>query len=316
MSVYIKRFVCMIVFAAGLIGILTASSFVFAPKNNMPQFGMEEVSANGILGERENSIDVLVLGDSEAYSSISPMQIFKDTGFTSYVCATAGQPLDYTVVMLHRAFEKQSPKIVILETDAIYRKISAKNAVISRLSAYFSIFRYHDRWKKLSWNDFKGTSNFTWTDDFKGYKYNAKVDGCTKTDHMQPTKTAAEIPARNIKYVKEIKEFCDANGAKLVFLSTPSTVNWNYPRHNGIEALASDLGCEYVDLNLMNDKVGIDWEKDTRDKGDHLNHAGAVKVTAFLSRYLKEKDLFTDHRQDNAFATWQRALKNYEAAVK
>ena len=155
MSVYIKRFVCMIVFAAGLIGILTASSFVFAPKNNMPQFGMEEVSANGILGERENSIDVLVLGDSEAYSSISPMQIFKDTGFTSYVCATAGQPLDYTVVMLHRAFEKQSPKIVILETDAIYRKISAKNAVISRLSAYFSIFRYHDRWKKLSWNDFK-----------------------------------------------------------------------------------------------------------------------------------------------------------------
>lgn len=315
MRVYIKRILCMIVFAAGLIGILTASSFVFTPKNNMAEFGMEEVSANGILGEKEDSIDILVLGDSEAYSSISPMQIWKDTGFTSYVCATAGQPLDYTVVMMHRAFEKQSPKTVILETDAIYRKISAKNAVISRLSSYFSIFRYHDRWKRLGWNDFKGTSDYTWTDDCKGYKYNPKIEASTKTDYMKPTDAFAKIPDLNIRYVKEIKAFCEANGAELILLSTPSTVNWNYPRHNGIEALARDLGCEYIDMNLMNDKVGIDWSKDTRDKGDHLNHAGAVKVSAFLSEYLKQKNQYTDHRQDDAYATWQRALKNYETMV-
>ena len=314
--IYAKRILAFFLFAVFLIAILLAASFVFMPKNNMSEFGMEEAQANGILGEKENTIDVLVLGDSESYSAITPMQIWKDAGYTAYVCGTSAQSLNYTSVLLRRAFEKQQPKVVILETNAIYRKISSNQAVGTELANYFSVFQYHNRWKSLGLHDFTGKAKFTWTDDYKGYRYRTKVDPARQKEYMKPTDKAAGIPNLNIQYVREMKQFCDENGSRLVLVSTPSTVNWNFQRHNGIQKLANDIGCEYIDLNLMNDRIQIDWSTDTRDKGDHLNHFGAVKVSRFLSEYLKETGLLTDHREDPAYAKWNDSLKKYETAVE
>ncbi len=304
-----------VMFSVVLAALLLAASLVFYPKNNMSEFGMEEAQANGILGEKQNTIDVLVLGDSESYCSITPMQIWEETGYTAYVCGTSAQPLNYSLVMLHRAFEKQKPKIVILETNAIYRKISSGQALKNKLTNYFSIFQYHNRWKSLGWHDFFGKIEFTWTDDYKGYKYNTTVSPSINTDYMKQTETIATIPTLNVQYVHKIKKYCDDNGSQLVLLSTPSTVNWNYARHNGIQNLASEIGCSYIDLNLMNDQIQIDWSMDTRDKGDHLNYSGAVKVTHFISEYLKETGLLTDHRVDPEYAKWNDSFKKYEFVV-
>lgn len=314
--IYLKRILAFLVFSLILVALLLGASFVFSPKNNMSEFGMEETKANGILGEKKNTIDTLVLGDSEAYSSITPMQLWKENGYTAYVCGTSGQMLSYSLVMLNRAMEKQKPKIVILETNAIYRKISLKQALKTELTRYFSVFQYHDRWKSLSLHDFIGKAEFTWTDDFKGYRYNDKIAPSAKEDHMHPTKKAAEIPELNAQYVREIKQICEENGSRLVLVSTPSTVNWNCERHNGIQNLANEIGCEYIDLNLMNEKIGIDWNRDTYDRGDHLNYFGAVKVTRFLSEYLKQTGLLADHRADPEYAKWDDSLKKYEALIE
>ena len=276
---YVKRGAAAVLFFVGLVGLLWASSWIVTPKNNMKEFGMEEVSANGILGEKDNTIDVLVLGDSESYSAITPMQLWKETGYTAYVCGTSAQTLDYTNRLLRRAFEDQTPKLVILETNAIFRKVALSKAMLSTLGNVLPVFQYHDRWKNLNENDWKGNVKFTWTNDLKGYRYNANIVPSKIVDYMVPTKDMANIPELNRQYVESIKNYCDEHGAKLIFLSTPSTINWNYKRHNAVAQLADDLQCDYVDLNLMTEEVPINWHTDTRDKGDHLNHAGAVKVT-------------------------------------
>ena len=64
-------------------------------------------------------------------------------------------------------------------------------------------------------------------------------------------------------------------------------------------------------MNLINDEIKIDWTKDTRDKGDHLNHTGAVKASEYLSRYLEESKLLSDHRNDNNYKSWNELYKRY-----
>lgn len=308
--VYRKRFIAVILFFLGLAGIIMLASLIVIPKNNTADAGMEETDANGILGEPQNTIDVLILGDSESYSAFSPLEIWKKSGYTSYVCGTSSQKLPYSYTMLQRALKHQKPKIVILETLTIYRNFTSGDMLTNALGEVFTVFRYHDRWKKLHTNDFISLPSMTYQHNEKGHIVDYGIDPSSNQAYMLDSyQNAATIKSENKQYVRAIQRLCKRNGAKFVLISTPSTINWNYARHNGIQTLASELGCEYIDLNLMNDELNIDWKTDTRDQGDHLNQSGAVKVSDFLAQYLVDTRLLKNHQLDSAYENWEIAAK-------
>ena len=308
---FFKKTASSIAFLLIFVILLIISSYIFTPKNNLKEFGMNDVSANGILGEKENTIDILVLGDSEAYSSVSPMQIWKDFGYTSYVCATSAQYLSYSETLLKQAFQKQKPKLVILETYNIYRKMKFENSIMTKIENYFSVFKYHDRWKNIRENDLWDNVEYTWTDDFKGYHFSDNVDKANRPNYMKKTDEVGIIPSINKSYVKSISDFCHENGADFLLVSTPSCKNWNYKYHNGIELLAQEL-----DIQLCNSEIAIDWSKDTKDKGDHLNHSGAVKMTRYLGKYIDKNYSLTDNRKNEEYSKWNEALERYLNKVK
>lgn len=298
----------------GLVLFLELGVDWIAPQKSMEQLAREEPTARDILKEPAQTVDVLILGDSESYSAFTPMQLWKDTGCTAYVCGTCGQQLCDTEQLLYQAFQTQSPKVVLLETNALYRRVSLRKLACAWLEAALAGLRGRGETEADSTAQPLSSTGAAAADIWKGFRCNTKVKGGSGGDYMKPTPQRADIPKRNRRYLERIKTFCDAHRARLILVSTPSTVNWNTRRHNGVQALAEELGVDYVDLNLG--QVDIDWSTDTRDRGDHLNYYGAVKVTRSLGEYLKTLDVLTDHRADPAYAAWNQALEGYEAAVE
>lgn len=314
-----KRFWQIALKFAALIVILaltfTGLSFLFVPRNNNVAFGVDSLTANGILGEPKNTIDLLVLGDSEAYASFSPMEIWKTYGVTSYVCATANQLLVDSRHFLEQAFENQTPKIVLLEVNACFRQIKLSDIVEARIETVFPLFYYHDRWKTLKLSDFKKGAEYSWKDDYKGFRFNKSIDPIMNEEYMIKTDEVEELSAMNEESLEKIIEFCNNHGAKLILYSAPSIKNWSYEKHNGIQLFTNRHNLDYVDTNIV-PEVKIDWLSETRDRGDHVNYFGAVKVTDYVGKFIMSKYKLPDHRNDPQYDVWNNSQIVYDNSAR
>lgn len=260
-------------FLTGLLLLLALASLLFRPKSCAPSSGMRDAQANGILAEEPGSVDLLILGDSNAYSSFIPSQLLEEFGIRAYVCSTPSQKLYYTAEFLGKALRSQRPKAVILETDALYRDFTYADALLSGPRQIFSVFEYHDRWKTLRPEDFALRASYNEKDKSKGYHPNADIAG-TKYKASQKTDARTPIPPICRSYVERIRNRCEENGIPLILVCAPNLKSWKYARHNSTADLAAELSLEYIDMNLLREEVPIDWSNDTRDKGEHLNNFG------------------------------------------
>lgn len=316
-----KRIMKCCIFLLILMPVLIVLSQIMVPKNNTEQAGMERkrVLANGIFVEPENTIDVLVAGDSESYSSFIPLELWNKYGFTSYVCGSPAQPITLTYSFIKDALENQSPKIVILEADNFYRRKGLEGAIKETSNRALPVFQYHDRWKSLNKEDFYEKVNYTEKQQNKGYYYSDKTKEIKKKNrkkYMEESKKIKNISKMNLIYIKKIKQLCDSKNIKLMFYNAPTPANWNYEKHNGVERLAKDLKVDYIDLNVLYKDIKIDWKKDSQDKkGEHLNYVGALKVTNYLGEYLNSKYELPDHRLDNMYNSWNEDYKNFKNLV-
>ena len=305
-----KNILKVILFFLILLVILVILSYILVPKNNSEEAGMNNIQAMGILGEKENTIDVIVYGDSESFASTMPMRLWKEYGFTVYVCGTAGQSLPDTCKIAYETLKKQNPKIVIIEADNIYNSVGIFVPIARILNEILPITEYHNRWKTLRKEDFFGKINYTESDENKGYYYVERTDPIDANGYMEHSEEVEQIPFLNKIYLKILKKYCESKGAQFVILSVPSYKNWNYQKHNGMQQYAEKENIEFIDLNERKKDVNIDWKKETGDKGDHVNYKGAIKVTRFIGKWLKKKNILQDHRNDENYKKWNDELNN------
>lgn len=300
--------------------LLTAASNVFIPKQNIRENGINYFNARGFYGEPTDSLDIIAIGNSNLYSAFSPMVLWRDHGYASYVSGEARQTMAEAYKVLQEALSCQSPKLLILETDSIfeggYNAGSLEITLTNFAQNTFPVFEFHNRWKSLGLQDFREIPQHTWKSKSKGFGISNKTDPYLDDEYMIPTDEMEQIKLLTLKSLNKIVDLCEEKRIKLILVEMPSTASWNYKKHNAVADFANKNKLTFIDLNLGRDSFGFNWHTDTRDKGNHLNCSGAEKVTKYLGTYISSNFMLPDHRNNPDYAdSWNQALEDYTKKV-
>ena len=302
--------------------LLWGLSLLVLPKENTTAAGMQgrDIPAVGVEAEPEGSLDVIILGDSESQTGISPVEMWQYQGIASYVCGQSGQRAAEAYYMLKKVLKRQSPKLVILEADLFYHShdnnTELKYSLEKMAQYYFPVFKYHNRWKTLSEKDWRMKWGGVKRNSCKGFLYDFEIKPYTNGEYMRKTEESESISQAVTAWVDQIAALCREKETELLLVSVPAPKNWDYKRHNGVNAYAEKAGIPYLDLNLPDSELQIDWSRDSKDQGDHLNAYGAIKVSRYLGKYLKSNYNLPDRRTDQEYGEWKEDMHWYRQVVK
>lgn len=302
----------------------------------------ETTNAMGFYDEKKDSIDVMFFGSSAMFFAASPMRMFEEYGFTSYVRGSANQLPEMTYYMMEDSFRHQHPKVAVLELGQFLREFNVENdewiarrsldymplndikidAVANmelgdfttKLSYLFPLFRYHDRWSELNESDF---DYYDWEPHsfFHGQYAGVKVfDYKWKKDFMAYSDGTVPIPDECAESFDKIVKLCRDNNCELVLVKSPRD-GWSYERYNTLKALADEYGLVYIDYNLPENikATGIIDTSDFSYNQWHLRITGAEKMSLHMGRYLTDTYDLPDRREDPDYSGWLVDLEEYNA---
>ena len=291
----------------------------------------------GYYAEKDNSLDILFMGNSDMYRGISPIVLWDEYGIASYAYTSPGQRMWTAYYVLKDALRSQSPDIIVLNVDAFnfdfpstescYRKafdnmqlttnkIEAINDPIykfsffDKLSFIFPIFRYHSRISELTKEDFNNAYGYQ-TFAHKGYDMTASIKPYLDGTSYMKRKDNEEFSKNTKRYFDKIIKLCKEEDIKLILTELPSADSWSYTKNQIMTKYAKDNNLPFIDFNILLDEFDFDWTHDTADGGDHLNIYGAEKVTKYMGKYLKENYNIKDRRQDKNYSSWFSDSKVY-----
>lgn len=140
-----------------------------------------------------------------------------------------------------------------------------------------------------------------------------KKNGYSGNKNYMKNKNEKEIiPETNLVYIKKIIDLCQKKNIKIIMTELPSPA-WSLAKNISVTELANKYNIKFIDFNLMNKEIELNWNDDTYDKGGHLNVYGAEKVSNYMGRVLSEEYNLPDHRNDKEIADeWNETSKKYE----
>lgn len=280
-----------------------------------------------------NTLDIIWLGPSTTYLTISPMYIWNKYKVTSFNNAHTSHRL--TSIYLLNDMKKYNPKVVFfdisifliilpnlleahnridnnlfkwfLNMDSRYKYLQDIDAGYGELFYFHLLNMYHNRWKQLNEYDFiNNPSNYY----FLGCNLNFFIKSQPNPNAIDKYLLIKEhiyIFNTLIKYIK------DSN--LNVILWCPPTARQDIFEYSFlVEDIINKFNITYINFNKLSKEISLDYNKDFFDSY-HMNAYCGEKVSDYLIEYAIKNYNIKTHENDPAYASWNEDYIKYARAI-
>lgn len=278
----------------------------------------------------DNTIDVLFMGSSHAYSNINTGILYDDFGIAGFNLGGAEQSLWNNYDWLVEAIKTQQPKLAVLEIfstgvikddfqgawlmDNLYGMKFSKNyyetvkksTLDQAFESYILPFtRYHSRYTEITKEDFEYEE---YLKTFKGFepKWGTRNNGEMTAPDISGVTEITPISEKAERHYRKYMELCAQENIPLLLVCSPYQVTEDAQKiYNYMFSIAEEYDVPYLDFNKMYEELGLDFSVDMCE-WSHLNETGNIKYTTWLGTYMKEHYEIPDRRGDINYITWQQ----------
>lgn len=280
--------------------------------------------------------DVIFVGDCEVYENFSPITLWEQYGITSYIRGSAQQLIWQSYYLLEDIFKYETPEVVVFNVlsmkygepqNEAYNRLNIDGMKLSSskiecikasmteeedfISYIFPILRYHGRWNELSLEDFE----YMFEKDIIGHSGYLMQTDIRPVENFPVVPPLANPSFSEVcwSYLDRIRIICEENNSELVLIKAPSLYpHWYTEWEEQIEYYSDKYGIRYYNFLETVDEIGIDWSKDTYDKGLHLNVYGAEKLSYYFGNILSSEIGVRDRRDsEENMKIWQKKCDIY-----
>lgn len=294
----------------------------------------ESLMMDEFLSLERNTVDLLCVGSSHAYTSCNTEVYWNDFGIPAFCITGPGQPVSSSYYYLKEAFKTQKPKVVLLEASGLYipfdddeyrsinnvawmpyshnRAQMLYNVVDTKYrdGLEWNLFSFHGRWDELSDRDFQYVlSNYR--PKTKGFNPWYNYEDYTDTLTVWDTEYQVEPDIKCIEYADKIISLCDDNDATLVvYLSVHDFDKNGYGQINWYRKYFNNQHIEMIDGVQLSRELEIDPNVDMCN--NHIAYTGAVKLSRYIGNYLAERQYVADRRGEEGYEAWEEWSHYYE----
>lgn len=349
MNSKVKLILRSLLFFVILFALLIGSGFYFVPKWR----GIDAELPRGFYHEEEDSLDVLLIGSCNIYTSFSPLLAYKDYGFKSYVFGTPDQDLNTSYYYFKEGLKSQKEiDVVVLESlfftlgSTPKREYYNRTALdhmpfsLNKLQAIFDIGKEEAEFmstvdptapsEALTYagyifptlryhnrDDLTQDDIDFWFDD-ENYRYTKGTNflrSFIKNDTLSfnGINNGTEIKDLAKEYFLKIKDLAEDEGVKLIVVNSPNFYRWNRELVDEVKYFVEDHGVEFIDY-FGNDDFTI---YDVSEHTGRLNVYGVKKYTRLLSEELMNlKELEIKPATESVNNSWNQDIDRLYEELK